>query len=61
MRDLWYSLRRFLFIILFSLAIGAVFIMMIGENPLNAYGALVKGAFVGKLNLGKTLANFTNA
>ena len=59
MRDLWYSLRRFLFIILFSLAIGAVFIMMIGENPLNAYGALVKGAFVGKLNLGKTLANFT--
>jgi simple sugar transport system permease protein len=59
MRDLWVSLRRFLFIILFSLAIGAVFIMMIGENPLNAYGALVRGAFVGKLNLGKTLANFT--
>jgi len=59
MRDLWYSLRRFLFIILFSLAIGAVFIMMIGENPLSAYGALVRGAFVGKLNLGKTLANFT--
>jgi simple sugar transport system permease protein len=59
MRDFVRSLIRFVLIVLLSLAIGAVFIMMIGENPISAYAALVKGAFVGKLNLGKTLANFT--
>ncbi len=53
------GLRRFLFIILLSLGIGAIFIIMIGENPFTAYLALLKGAFVGKLNFGKTLATFT--
>jgi simple sugar transport system permease protein len=53
------GLRRFLLIMLLSLVIGAIFIIMIGENPIDAYIALLKGAFIGKLNLGKTIANFT--
>lgn len=53
------GIRRFSFIILLTLGIGSIFILMIGENPIAAYGALVKGAFVGNLNLGKTIANFT--
>ncbi len=42
-----------------ALAIGALFIIGIGENPIDAYGALLKGAFSGKLRLGTTLAGFT--
>lgn len=53
------SLRRLVVIMLLSLGIGAVFILIIGENPIEAYIALVKGAFVGKLNLGKTIAYST--
>lgn len=53
------GIRRFLLITLLSLIIGAIFILIIGENPIEAYIALLKGAFVGKLNLGKTIANFT--
>lgn len=44
---------------LVALSIGALFILAIGENPLDAYIALFKGAFNGKLRLGTTLAGFT--
>ena len=53
------SLRRILLLALLALGIGAVFILLIHENPLEAYAALFKGAVVGKLKIGTTLANFT--
>ena len=42
-----------------ALAIGALLIIGIGENPISAYGALLQGAFDGKFRLGTTLAGFT--
>ncbi len=53
------AVRRLFLIILLSLGVGAIFILMIGENPFTAYVALLRGAFIGKLNFGKTLATFT--
>lgn len=50
---------RIIVTLLLSLGIGALFIIGIGESPLNAYAALFKGAFNGKLRLGTTLAGFT--
>ncbi len=50
---------RFFLIMLLSFCVGAVFILLIGENPIEAYIALFRGAFIGKLNFGKTIANFT--
>ncbi len=50
---------RILLILIVAMAAGAVIILLIGQNPLDAYGALLKGAFSGKRNLGTTLANFT--
>lgn len=34
-----------------SMAVGAVFMMIVGYHPLEAYIQLFKGAFVGKVNL----------
>lgn len=53
------SARRLLLILLLAMGIGALFILFIGENPLEAYAALIRGAFRGKLGFGTTLANFT--
>ncbi len=53
------SLLKILATILLAFAVGAVFILLIGENPVEAYIALFKGAFNGKLKLGTTLAGFT--
>lgn len=53
------ALRRILLIILVSLTLGAALILLIGQNPLDAYLALFKGAFVGKLNLGNTIADIS--
>ena len=50
---------RILLILLLAMTIGAIVIHLIGENPLEAYGALLPGAFNGKRNFGTTLANFT--
>ena len=50
---------RILLILLLAMGVGAVVILLIGENPLEAYGALLRGAFNGKRNFGTTLANFT--
>ncbi len=57
--DAWVSVRRFLLILLLAMGIGAVVILLIGQNPIEAYAALLEGAFVGKLALGTMLANFT--
>lgn len=53
------SLRKILLTMVLALGIGALFIIGIGENPIEAYAALLKGAFSGKLRLGTTLAGFT--
>ena len=50
---------RILLILLLAMGVGAVVILLIGENPFEAYGALLRGAFRGKRNFGTTLANFT--
>ncbi|MFV0519405.1 MAG: ABC transporter permease [Lachnospirales bacterium] len=50
---------RILCILVVSLLIGSIFILMIGENPIDAYIALIQGAFVGKRNFGNTIALFT--
>lgn len=53
------SLRKLLLTMLLALGIGAIFILFIGENPLEAYAALFKGAFASKRALGTTIASFT--
>jgi len=53
------GLTKILFTMVLALLIGAVVIMSIGENPLMAYGALLKGAFGTRLGLGTTIAGFT--
>lgn len=51
--------RKILLTMLLALGIGAIIILAIGENPLAAYGSLLRGAFDGKLKIGTTLAAFT--
>lgn len=53
------SIGKILLTMLLAFAVGAVFILFIGENPIEAYAALFKGAFNGKLKFGTTLAGFT--
>lgn len=53
------NIRKLLLTMLTALGIGALFILLIGENPIDSYIALFKGAFIGKLGLGATIANFT--
>jgi len=53
------GLRKWLLTMLLAMGIGALFILLIGENPIDAYIALFKGAFNGKLKFGTTLAAFT--
>ena len=53
------GIRRILITILVAMGVGALFIIAIGENPIDAYAALFRGAFDGELRLGTTLAGFT--
>ena len=53
------SLIKIILTMLLAFLAGAVFILIIGENPLEAYGALFRGAFSGRLKIGTTLAGFT--
>ena len=53
------SFLKIIFTMLIALLVGAIFILRIGENPIDAYAALFRGAFKGKLKLGTTLAAFT--
>ncbi|WP_245522618.1 ABC transporter permease [Thermanaerovibrio velox] len=43
---------------LLALAVGAAAIALMGQNPVESYVELVKGALVGKFNLGGTLEKF---
>lgn len=47
-----------LFTIIISLLVGAVVIIFMGFNPIEAYIELFKGAFAGKFNFGGTLERF---
>ena len=53
------NLLKVVITMVLSLVIGAIFILSIGENPIAAYGALLKGAFGTKLGIGTTIAGFT--
>lgn len=53
------ALFRILFTLIVALLIGAVVIIAIGQDPIEAYGALLSGAFKGPRGLGSTLAMFT--
>ena len=53
------AVRKWLLTMLLAMGIGALFILLISENPIDAYAALFKGAFNGKLKFGTTLASFT--
>lgn len=44
--------------IITAFLVGAVVIMLMGYNPLEAYGELFKGAFAGKFGFGATLERF---
>lgn len=44
--------------VLLSMLIGALIMLALGHNPLEAYVALFKGAFVGKLSIGTTFQKF---
>ncbi len=53
------SILNVLLPLVVALTVGAIIILCIGENPIEAYVALFEGAFDGKLRLGTTLAGFT--
>lgn len=50
---------KILFTLFIALSIGALLIVMIGENPIKAYAALFKGAFGTKLGFGNTISGWT--
>lgn len=53
--ELRQSLLRLLIALGIGLVISGIFILYAGENPFLAYSAMLKGAFVGRLNLMTTL------
>ena len=59
MTNAWKAIRKVLLTVVLALVIGALFILLISENPMDAYVALFQGAFDGKLSFGTTLASFT--
>lgn len=50
---------KILITLIIALSIGAILIMFIGENPIKAYFALLKGAFGTRLGFGNTISGFT--
>ena len=53
------SVLNVLLPLILALLVGTIIIVLMGENPIEAYAALIQGAFKGKLKLGTTLASFT--
>ena len=53
------SVANVLLPLVLALLVGTIIILLMGENPIVAYKALIEGAFKGKLKLGTTLASFT--
>ena len=59
MNGMMKNLRKVLLTLGLALGIGAIVILCIGENPIDAYIALFNGAFSSKRAFGTTLASFT--
>ena len=57
LRKIWFTLQGPLIAILGAALVGAVIILLTGQNPLTAYAALLRGAFAGRgmVNLASTL------
>ncbi len=53
--ELLQSLLRLLVALAIGLIVSSVFILCVKVNPLDAYGVMLKGAFVGKMNILTTL------
>ena len=53
------SVANVLLPMVLALLVGTIIIVIMGENPAEAYAALIQGAFKGRLKLGTTLASFT--
>lgn len=49
---------NFLLALILPFIIGALIMLLLGYNPIEAYTELFKGAFIGKFNIGTTLAKF---
>lgn len=45
--------------IILAFTIGGILIATLGFNPLSAYGTMLRGIFVGKLNIGSVMEKFT--
>lgn len=43
---------------LLSMIVGAVFMLLVGYDPIKAYSELIRGAFIGSGNIGTTLQKF---
>lgn len=54
-KEILKSVMRLLVALTIGLIVSSIFILFAGENPMEAYGAMLKGAFVGKLNVVTTL------
>lgn len=54
-KEIGQSFLRLIIALLIGLIISSIFILAMGESPLEAYAAMLKGAFVGKLNFVTTL------
>ena len=59
MNKSWNSFLKILFTFFLAILVGAIFILAIGENPIDAYLALLKGALGTKLGRGNVIAGFT--
>lgn len=59
MNNKFVMIRKWILTLLLAMGIGSLLILMINENPIDAYLALIRGAFHGKLKFGTTLASFT--
>ncbi len=58
-KDSYLYVRKIVLTIFFALTVGAIFILLIGQNPFEVYWQLFRGVFVNKRTFGMTLANFT--
>ena len=53
------TILRVLSSIVFPVAIAGIVLWLLGYHPIEAYTELIKGAFIGRLNLGTTLERFS--
>ena len=54
-KEIIQSMLRLIIALIIGLIVSSIFIVCAGENPLEAYQAMLEGAFVGKLNILTTL------